>query len=427
MAGTAGNRNRARYARSLLVSLFTLFFLCQLAISQNSKIAKLGEELFHENRFSTSAGDLPASCSNCHLLNEDPQGIRAFADFFNRSWVSSRMQDIRRLHPRNSPTLFDVGELPVLHYDGEFATLEDLVKGTLAGRPMGWLPGENALAFRQAREVAVKYYRPQFQDAFGIDLDNVDEKRTIDLIASAVAEFCRTLKTPRNSAYDRFVTVNGLSTKSTKEMSSSLTSDNLKLTADFDATALRGMRVFFSAEANCTACHAPPRFTDDSFHNKGTSQREFDRIHGEGSFAAITIPKAENAKRPLQGFREAPSAYKPADVDLGFWNFVDLKKSAIRRKDETDDQFLDRMIATFKTPTLRNLKYTFPYFHDGSIVALEDVISEMARLSELARSGKVRSADDEFVKVRIRDEDKASLLAFLNSLNDDLTRVVAGR
>lgn len=427
MAVTAGNRNRARYARSLLVSLFALFFLCQIAISQNSKIAKLGEQLFRDNRFSTPAGDLPASCSNCHLLNEDPQGIRAFADFFNRSWVSSRMQDIRRLHPRNSPTLFDVGELPVLHYDGEFATLENLVKGTLAGRPMGWLSGEEVLAFRQARDVAVKYYRPQFQDAFGVDVEKVDDTRTIDLIASAIAEFCRTLKTPRNSPYDRFVAANGLSTKSASEMSSSLNSDNLKLTADFDATALRGMKVFFSAEANCTACHTPPRFTDDSFHNKGTSQREYDRIHGDGSFASITIPTAENAKRPMQVFREAPSAYKAADVDLGYWNFVDVKKSAMRRKGETDDQFLDRMIATFKTPTLRNLKYTFPYLHDGSIVALEDVISEMARLSELARAGKVRSADDQFVKVRIRDEDKAPLLAFLNSLNDDLTRIVEGR
>src|SRR5262245_17496807 len=55
-----------------------------------SPIIVLGERLFRDERFSTPNGDLPASCSHCHLLDEDPQGLRAYADFFNRSWVSSR-------------------------------------------------------------------------------------------------------------------------------------------------------------------------------------------------------------------------------------------------------------------------------------------------------------------------------------------------
>src|SRR6266508_672815 len=113
---------------------------------ERAALISLGERLFKDDRFSTPEGDLPASCSNCHMFDQDPQGMRAYADFLNRSWVSSRAQDRRRLGLRNSPTIFDVAEAPRLHHDGEFGSLEELVKGTISGRPMGWLPGEEARA-----------------------------------------------------------------------------------------------------------------------------------------------------------------------------------------------------------------------------------------------------------------------------------------
>ena len=87
-------------------------------------------------------------------------------------------------------------------------------------------------------------------------------------------------------------------------------------------------------------------------------------------------------------FRENPSKERPGEADLGFWNFVDLKTSPLRRPGESDDIFLRRMIATFKTPTLRNLAYTHPYFHDGSIQTLEETLGEIIRLSTMARAGR---------------------------------------
>src|SRR5215813_12277442 len=59
---------------------------------ERSALISLGERLFKDDRFSTPDGDLPASCSNCHMFDQDPQGLRAYADFLNRSWVSSRAQ-----------------------------------------------------------------------------------------------------------------------------------------------------------------------------------------------------------------------------------------------------------------------------------------------------------------------------------------------
>src|SRR5205085_10228288 len=146
---------------------------------ERSAMIEHGERIFRDDRFSTPKGDLPASCSHCHLFDEDPQGVRAYADFFIKSWVSFREKDPRRLMLRNSPTLLDVGDMTRLHYDGEFASLEDLVKGTLAGRPMGWLPGEEAQGYAHAHAVVLEdkgdknpiagTYREQFQKTFGVD------------------------------------------------------------------------------------------------------------------------------------------------------------------------------------------------------------------------------------------------------------------
>jgi cytochrome c peroxidase len=408
---------------------------------EKSDVVRLGERLFNDNRFSTPDGDLPASCSNCHLFDQDPQGLRAYADFFNRSWVSSRAKDRRRLGLRNSPTIFDAAEAPRLHHDGEFGSLEELVKGTISGRPMGWLPGEESQAFERARGVILndggaEAYRNQFKAAFDVEVEKLGRDEVVDLIAKAVAGFIRTLKTRKDSPYDKFVEANRLERKPAPgedgkafarrlltRINSLESKGALKPTKDFDARAVKGLKLFFDAGAgNCATCHTPPLFTDFSFHNKGVSQLDYDRVHSEGKFAALSIPGAASARRPSQQFRENPSKEKPGEVDLGFWNFVDLKTSPLRRAGEGDDIFLRRMTAAFKTPTLRNLAYTHPYFHNGSIQTLEETLGEIIRLSDMARAGRVREGDKELAKIRIGAAQIAPLVAFLNSLNEDMKK-----
>ncbi|HMZ17465.1 MAG TPA: cytochrome-c peroxidase, partial [Blastocatellia bacterium] len=162
---------------------------------------RLGERLFREQRFTSAKGDLMTSCAVCHNLDEDPQGTRAFTDFFNRSWVPFRFEDPRRLGVRNSPTLFDVARMPLLHHDGEFKSLEELVAGTFSGRNLGWLPGEEELAFKQVQTVLLADkggakdppYREQFKTAFGVDLESLSRDQIIGLVSKAVADFMRTL------------------------------------------------------------------------------------------------------------------------------------------------------------------------------------------------------------------------------------------
>jgi cytochrome c peroxidase len=152
----------------------------------------------------------------------------------------------------------------------------------------------------------------------------------------------------------------------------------------------------------------------------GVSQSEYDRHHGDGSFASLNIPGASAAVRPSPQFREIPSRNRPGNVDLGHWNFVKLSSSPLRRAGEGEDRFLRRMIATFKTPTLRNLAYSQPYLHNGAFASLDEVLIELMRMSELARAGRVREADEGLSLIRISEADVGRLVVFLNSLNDGL-------
>src|SRR4029077_16274744 len=101
--------------------------------------------------------------------------------------------DPRREELRNSPTLLDAAEMPRLHFDGEFTSLEDLVKGTLSGRPMGWLPGEKDRAFEHVRAAILQNadgdtsYRAAFKEAFGDELETLTTSEIIDRVACAVS------------------------------------------------------------------------------------------------------------------------------------------------------------------------------------------------------------------------------------------------
>lgn len=407
---------------------------------------RLGERLFTDKRFSSPLGDLQHSCRTCHIVDEDVRGIRAYTDFLVKSWVPYRDGDLRRDGLRNSPTILDAGLMPHLHYDGEFSSLEGLVKGTLSTRNMGWIAGEEDQAFDRVREVLITdkgegelaegTYVQQFKKAYEVDLTKISRDEMIDWTARSIADYVRSLETTKDSAYDLFIKSNGLpatpasgetptafATRLLADVASLEAAKKLSLTGKFDASALAGMKVFFRSEGptsagNCVACHIPPNFTDFNFHNLGVSQAEYELRHGRGSFAKFDIPKAGAAQRPVANLKEVPAREKPNFVDLGYWNYADLKNSRSRRQGESDEAFLDRMIGAMKTPTLRNLGFTEPYMHNGAYQTLDQALAAILDLSERARAGEIRSADDEFSKVRLAEEDLVPLAAFLGTLNE---------
>lgn len=123
----------------------------------------------------------------------------------------------------------------------------------------------------------------------------------------------------------------------------------------------------FTGEANCHSCHTPPFFSDAY-----TSQ--------QGAY--------HNAGVGFEG-------KKAAEVDVG--------REAISKM--ASDH------GAFKTPSLRNVSKTAPYFHDGSVARLEDAVRFMA-----GGGYKNPNLDSKFADKKLNDDQVQALVAFLGAL-----------
>jgi cytochrome c peroxidase len=105
----------------------------------------------------------------------------------------------------------------------------------------------------------------------------------------------------------------------------------------------------FNTKARCNKCHAlsedkrdPTFFIDKDFHNIGI-----------GIIRHNVVALACKAER---------------EIDSG--KIIDVDQAAIQSDTSVVGRFLvtkkEKDIASFKTPSLRNLLITAPYFHDGS-------------------------------------------------------------
>ena len=229
----------------------------------------------------------------------------------------------------------------------------------------------------------------------------------------------------------------------------------------FGATELEGLKMFLAEPAaliaspaelaagrigNCVACHAAPNFTDFKLHNTGTTQKEYDDLHGAGQFAGLSVPNlatrngnydqflpaTETHPAALEPFRAVPILADPSLTDLGVWNvFANPDIPGPQAKIRTllcDDQqpcplpdsvLLDRAIARFKTPGLRDLGHSAPYMHNGQFDTLEDIIAFYRLVSTQARAGTLRNGAAQLQGIALTTGDVTSLVAFLKSLNED--------
>jgi len=256
----------------------------------------------------------------------------------------------------------------------------------------------------------------------------------------------------------------------------------------FGREEFQGLKIFFAEPShvpslsenlkrgktgNCIACHQAPTFTDFRFHNTGTTQAEYDRIHGSGTFTHLPIPalRERNANHDqylpateqhphAQGpFREVPMAGNLNLTDLGVWNVFanpdfPASQHRIRRilcvdaltaglpglsvPSAQSNDTLDRLIesvafagrcseqallpismAVFKTPGLRDLGHSAPYMHTGQFDTLEQIVNFYQVSSDLQRADRLRNGDRELVGIRLTDQDAGPLAAFLRALNED--------
>jgi cytochrome c peroxidase len=119
-------------------------------------------------------------------------------------------------------------------------------------------------------------------------------------------------------------------------------------------------------------------------------------------------------------------------TDLGVWNVFanpDIPNSqtkirAILCDDQlpcplSDSVLLDRAIARFKTPSLRDPDHSAPFMHNGQFDTLDSIIDFYIEVSGQSRAGALRNGDVQLQGIALKPSDIAPMVAFLKSLNED--------
>ncbi len=271
------------------------------------KIA-LGKQLYFDGRLSA---DNKVSCASCH----DPAKGFSNGDRFATGVEGKK-------GGRSAPTVINTAYGTLQFWDGRAKTLEDQALG----------PIQNPIEMNLTLDAVIKKlngingYKTQFKKVFGTD------GATADGIAKAIAAYERTVISG-NAPFDRF------KAGDTKALSEA---------------AQRGQKLFFG-KAHCSACHAGPNFSDNSFHNVGVGMDKKDFDKGRADISKLA-------------------------GDTG----------------------------AFKTPTLREIAKSGPYFHDGSAKTLEEVVDHYAK-------GGIPNEwlDEEIFNIKIASTEKADLVKFL--------------
>jgi cytochrome c peroxidase len=139
----------------------------------------LGERLFHDARLSRGGG---RACATCHPLD------RGGMDGQPRARIADGS-----LHPRNTPTIFNVGLSAFLNWDGVARTLEEHAEIVLLSPSLMNTTWSELLAMLRGPDG----YRAEFEHVY-------DEGPTRRTVLDALASFERSLQTP-NARFDRFL------------------------------------------------------------------------------------------------------------------------------------------------------------------------------------------------------------------------------
>jgi len=270
----------------------------------------LGQKLFFEPRLS---GDGTVACATCH------NPARAFTD--GRP-VSIGIRG--RVGQRNAPTVLNALYNKHQFWDGRVTTLEQQAALPITNP---FEMGSASIGDAVSRIRRDKDYQTQFMQVFGRAVNEQD-------ILSAIAAYERTLAS-FDSPFDHFIAGNA-----------NAISDSAK----------RGWELF-NTKARCNLCHALTEnqrdatlLIDSDFHNIGIGILRHD-----------VVPLAQRAEREL-----AHGDLSAIDTTAITSDLSVLGRFLVTRKQQD--------IASFKTPGLRNVLVTGPYFHDGSMQTLWDAM-----------------------------------------------------
>lgn len=328
----------------------------------------VGAMLFNDVSLSSPEGQ---SCASCHVQTA------AFADPRQDQPTSEGV--VRGLFGnRQTPTLMYMAFSPPFgidpvrsdfrggqFWDGRAVDLKDQVHFPLLNPAEMNNESKRAIVYKVLKSPAAEGMRQVFGEDVYNDVDSAFEK-----VAECIAAFESTRTfAPFSSKYDRFL--QGKAVLNLKEA--------------------RGLELF-NTKAGCASCHPsapgpggePPLFTDFGYHNLG-------------------VPK-----NPANPFYSMPPHINPEGA-----GFIDVGLMATTKRP------VDR--GRMKTPTLRNISKTAPYFHNGVFGDLDTVMRfynardlggfDPPEVPENVNRGQLGD-------LKLTRGEIADILTFLNTLND---------
>ena len=155
-------------------------------------------------------------------------------------------------------------------------------------------------------------------------------------------------------------------------------------------SAQRGMAVYHG-KGGCIQCHNGPLAADQKFYSLGVPENE---VFKTDPLYQIT----HRWEHYQKGVSEKD--YRGADKDLGLYYITKNPKD----------------VGKFRTPSLRELKYTAPYMHNGIFYTLDEVVDFYNKGGGEAnwpnRTPLVKP-------LGLTDQEKKDLVAFLEALSMD--------
>ncbi|HRJ51233.1 MAG TPA: cytochrome c peroxidase [Candidatus Thiothrix moscowensis] len=341
------------------------------AVQHHPAAADLGRQLFFDQRLSRNG---KVACATCH------QPDKAFSD-------GKTVAEALARGTRNTPALPGVAYNDWFFWDGRKDSLWSQALAPLEN------PAEHGLTRTRIIRLLLQdpHYRQQFTQLFATPTDSewwqhlpedaspngtltqlqawkqMDSQqrqqvdRTFAHLGKAIAAYVSSLPPPANAL------------------------DNLPQTA-LSPEAAAGARLFIG-KAQCILCHSGPLLSNQTFQNIGTGSL------GQDSGRAAVLDAILTDRFNCLGEYSDASA-----DDCGELKFLSRSRHALA--------------GAFKVPGLRNVAQTAPYFHDGRMATLEEVVDYYVEASR--QTGQRR--DNELPAIELDVTEKHQLLSFLRIL-----------
>lgn len=259
-------------------------------------------------------------------------------------------------HWRNSQTIVNSAYYNKLFWEGNVTSLEKQAPPAAGGGVAG--NGDNSMMEMRLR--FIPEYVDAFRKVFGSEWPRMTNAYR------AIAAYQRTIVSDADKVpFDRW-----------------MAGDK----AAMSDSAQRGYKLY-TGKANCIACHNGPLASDQKFYNLGLPEHP--------DFA--TDPMLQITHR-WENYAKGSSeeGYRHADRDKGLY---------YQTKNPKD-------VGKFRTPSLRELTYTGPYMHNGTLTTLDEVVA-FYNAGGGAASGKTALLKP----LGLSEAESKDLVAFLEALS----------